>query len=267
VLAHIDAFPYLETLGMMGGPGDDKWLEPLRGNKHLKSVMFAFSKNLTAKGLEHLATLPNLTEFVAMGLKLDDRALREIAKFPKLQMVQCGGVFTDDGVRELRGKTGLKQLGIVTLGDSQLTDRCLRDIGTLTNLEGLGLMSIDGENPQSQITDDGLAELAVLTKLESLTLNCPKITNGGLIHLRELKKLKHLDLKGTAVTQEGIDELKKSLPKLNATGYRGWKPSVPKAAAKPGEEASIEAPPEHPASEPKTPTPVTAKAGGAIQAK
>jgi hypothetical protein len=277
VLLNIKEFPKLRALGLTNPDGGDAALEPLRGVESLETLCIGgapdvanqtLTSDLTMAAFDHFATLPNLKMLYVLSPHFDDRAFGYVDRWPKLEGIELGGSFTLDGVKQLRGKSRLKQLGIFPMGESKLGDECLDSIGTLTNLENLGLVDLDEANLHRWlVTDNGLKKLAGLKNLKSLTLQCPQITNAGLIHLREMKKLTHLDLKGTAVTQEGIDELKKSLPKLNATGYRGWKPALPKAATNERDEKSAETSIEQNAAAPPMPPYATAKAGGAIQAK
>ena len=274
VLLNVKKFPKLRTLGLANPDGGDAALVPLRGVESLETLCIggapavanqSLTSDLTMDAFDHFATLPNLKMLYVMSPHFDDRAFGYLDRWPKLEGLMLGGSFTSEGVKQLRGHSKLKQLGIVAMANAKLGDDCLDEIGALTNLENLGLCDADEVNPSHwTVTDDGMKKLAGLTKLSSLTLQCPQITNAGLVHLRELKNLTHLDLKDASVTQEGIGELKKSLPKLNATGYRGWKPAVPKSETK-----SDDVLPESTAGEtPGDEAPqVTAKAGGAIPAK
>jgi BlaR1 peptidase M56/Carboxypeptidase regulatory-like domain len=248
LLLNIKEFPKLRTLGLTNPDGGDAALESLRGVESLETLCIGgapdvanqtLTSGLTMAAFDHFATLPNLKMLCVMSPHFDDRAFGYIDRWPKLEGLMLGGAFTLEGVKLVRGKSKLKQLEVLAMANAKLGDDCLDAIGTLANLEDLGLCDADEAKPSHwTVTNDGLAKLAGLTKLSSLTLQCPQITNAGLIHLGEMKSLKHLDLKGTAVTQAGIDELKKSLPKLEATGYQGWKPPSAETAAAPADQVN-----------------------------
>jgi beta-lactamase regulating signal transducer with metallopeptidase domain len=213
LLAHIDRFPHLQTVMMLGAPGDDAWLEPLRGNKALHGLVFAYPKKLTPAGIRILATLPNLQTLCAMGFTLNDDALKEVQRFPKLEALQFGGFVTDAGVAHLQGNAKLKALMIMSVGKPQLTDEALRYAATLPNLESLSIGTMTPGN-QLAIGDDGLKHLAAHGKLRELSISGALITDAGLVHLRGVKSLKSVDFENTFVTPKGMSELKKALPEL-----------------------------------------------------
>jgi hypothetical protein len=69
-----------------------------------------------------------------------------------------------------------------------LTDKSLYSIGTLTNLEELGIAG-------KGFSDEGMMHIAKLTNLKRLSLfRAGQVTNKGIIELASLKSLKYLDL-------------------------------------------------------------------------
>jgi hypothetical protein len=214
VLAHISEYPHLESLLLVGAPGNDKWLEPLRGHEQLQSLELIWSKNMTAAGVEILTTLPKLKHVGMLGLQLDDHALRQLSRIPKLETATFGGVITDKGVASLQGNSRLTALALLGFGDSKLTDESLHSIGSLKKLEFLEVVQVGGDQ---SFTDKGLKQLVNLADLKSLNIGGKGITDVGLAELRGLKRLKNLGLLHSSVTQGAIDGLKKEMPELKVT--------------------------------------------------
>jgi hypothetical protein len=213
LLAHIDKFPHLQSLGFVGSC-DGKWLAPLRGHKELQSLTLSFTQNLDSAGIQTLATLPKLNNLGMTGATLDDSVLREVSRLPKLETLIFGGPFSDGGVAYLRDNSRLKVLALYNLGRGKITNETLRHVGSLPNLEQFAFVSMGGDLP---LTDDGLKYLAKSTRLQELMIQGDRITDAGLVHLYGLKNLKEIQVDETSVTQQGVDELKKHLPKVKVT--------------------------------------------------
>jgi len=111
----------------------------------------------------------------------------------------------------------LKELGVLGLDDTHVTDAGLKDIRILKELGTLGL-------DDTHITDVGLENLEGLTNLEYLDLTGTQVSDEGLQHLKGLAKLEHLDLSDTHVTPQGIKELQEALPNC----LIDWEPRTPK---------------------------------------
>jgi protocatechuate 3,4-dioxygenase beta subunit len=215
LLAHIDRFPHLESMGLIGANCDRKWMAPLAGHKELQGIIFMWAPNVTPEGIQTLATLPKLETVALVGPTIDDVAVRELNRLPHVKTMQIGGPFTDRGVEYLRGNAKLTTLVLYTIGRGKITDESLRHVGSLPNLEHFALASMAGNVPV--LTDQGLKYLASSTNLEDISIHGERITDDGLVHLYGLKKLKELDISQTMVTQKGVDELKKHLPGLKVT--------------------------------------------------
>lgn len=82
---------------------------------------------------------------------------------------------------------------------------------SLSEIKGLQQLSLNNV----KITDAGLIKLKHITNLWELCLANTSVTDAGLKRLGEFKKLRRLIISGCIdVSDEGIDDLKKSLPKL-----------------------------------------------------
>ena len=106
-----------------------------------------------------------------------------------------------------------KQLAVLNLARTKVTDDGLKSIEGLTNLRKLHL-----EN--TKIGDAGLSHLKGLTNLEYLNLYGTQVTDAGLADLQGLKNLKAVYLWQTKVTPAGVAKLQQALPKSQIN--TGW---------------------------------------------
>jgi len=100
-----------------------------------------------------------------------------------------------------------KRLNHLIAEHTRITGAALETIAGFRELEILDLTG-------TQITDDGLRDLASLSKLRQLWLGQTAVTDAGLEHLKGLTNLEMLDVSGTQVTVEGFQRLKQALPRL-----------------------------------------------------
>lgn len=88
---------------------------------------------------------------------------------------------------DLKGLRMLKNLGMLSLNDTDVTDVGLKELTQLKSLTELVLSS-------KQVTDVGIREVAQLKNLTSLYLSCQNVTEMGLKELAPLKNLTELYL-------------------------------------------------------------------------
>lgn len=124
--------------------------------------------------------------------------LKALAKL-KFQGVRLIGFSSPDGLTDA---LPVKEMRILELENSKIKNSCLKEIGTMTNLNTL---LIDSPN----ITDNGMTYLNELKSLELLTLNCPELTDEGLIKLN-LTKLKTITLLSPNISGSGLISLVQS---------------------------------------------------------
>jgi Leucine-rich repeat (LRR) protein len=145
------------------------------------------------------ASLPTDVEAYAANwftMKEDiEKALQTVPKYP---LSSTGGVKNDDDLAHL---DGLRQLDILWLDHTKITDAGLRHLKGLTQLKYLWLSD-------TQVTDTGLQYIKGLTKLERLSLDNTKITGAGLENLKGLTRLESLALHETQITDAGLANLK-----------------------------------------------------------
>lgn len=108
----------------------------------------------------------------------------------------------------------IERVASVDLSWTEISDDGVRELRGLTNLRELEL---DG----TLITDAGLSHLSGLRKLEYLKLDETSVTDAGLVHLRGLQELKRLSLNNRYITQGAIEGLQKALPACKIESRQG----------------------------------------------
>ena len=123
---------------------------------------------------------------------------------------------TDETIRRLDGLTHLEHLVLmVSRGPhtGTVTDAGLKHLKAFSGLRTLVLMGCE-------ISDSGLQHLKDLKELRTLELVGTRVSDAGVMQLRELVHLERLNVAGSrAVTEKGVQELRRALPHLVASGY------------------------------------------------
>lgn len=91
----------------------------------------------------------------------------------------------------------LKDLHVLWLNNTKITDKALLSVGALASLHRLHLEC-------TGVTDKGLVHLGDLVNLVELRLEGTQVTDAGLSHLRGLPKLDWLELSGPGITGSGL---------------------------------------------------------------
>jgi hypothetical protein len=175
-----------------------------------------------------------------------DQQLADIAWMTHLRSLSVHTFATDQGMRSLRGLTGLRDLrfssyyatdgGLVHLQGltrlesllldvPKMTDAGISHLAGLPNLKQLGIIGRQNISdaaidilmnfPRLEslalhgdgITNDGLAKLASSTALKSLALGGKNITDTGVVRLQRMTQLRALGLAGAQVTDAGLEGL------------------------------------------------------------
>jgi len=239
-LAHLSKLENLRHLSLScsskGVAFTDAGLKKLKELKSLE-VLLVGGKEITASGVEYIASLPNLRELSLFGCpRLGNDGLAVIGRMESLKELWLG--YTDMTASELRqlnslngltnlkvsqidkgyapmdisGLRSLEQLSI-DLKDEEFFDD--KDLECLSKLKGLKWLQI---GPR-QYTDSGVAKLAGLSNMERLAIGGPDMTDKALSYLSNMKKLKHLTISDGDITDKGISYLEdhKAMGYLNIT--------------------------------------------------
>ena len=102
----------------------------------------------------------------------------------------------------------LKQLH---LAGTDVTDRALADLSTLTGLEELRLGF-------TNVGDDGVQHLGGLEHLNSLWLEKTAVTDTGLATLQRLVGLQELNIRVTDVSREAVAKFQVAVPDCDVLG-------------------------------------------------
>jgi len=237
-LAQLSELKNLRSLsagGNSGGPISDEGLLYLSQLQHLEELVVCGDR-ITARGIAHLASIPNLKRFSLLSETLDDDVFTAVATIRSLtqlnlfsyqgltvtglnQLNRLSGlkdlevdVIQDNSGLDLSGLTGLESLNLGIRDPADREDSTLRDedMACLANLTKLKRFLTSSR--QAYLTDAGTSHLAGLTELDRLSVGGPQLTDTTLSYLSNMKKLKTLHVTGNFTDQglrhlEGLDSL------------------------------------------------------------
>ena len=276
----------LTFLQITGDELTDAGLPELAGLTNL-TILDLECRSMAGQGLKELAPLKKLSRLYLIGMARSDAmllSLREIGRlhafssafgkntsyYPPTQdaVVELSlnhPAVSDDGLKAL---VPLKNLAVLDLSTSKVTDAGMKDVASHKNLISLKLGRTEVSDAglkelaplsklylldltSTQVSDAGMKDLARLKSLSSLTLGRTNLTAAGLKGLSGLKNLTMLNLHNTKITDDGLKDLAqlKKLTSLELTGTLMTKPGIaalrralPKCMINPGSgERSISA--------------------------
>ncbi len=189
----------------------DAGVKNLAGLTKLQNIHINNSK-IGDGALEVFARLPALKHLSLQGNAFNDEGLKHLENMKQLRSLWIGmnqKPITDAGVQHLAGLTMLEALD---LQRSSLSDEGIAALRNLKNLRHLDI-SIGRSPGDKPITDASVDTLTTLTNLQGLMLLSTHITDRGVKRLSELPKLKTLWL-STSFSEQQREELKKRRPNL-----------------------------------------------------
>lgn len=137
--------------------------------------------------------------------KVTDADLAQLVNFKHLHTLNLyGTAVTDEGLKSLAAMPNLQTL---YLSSTRITDAGLQQLQGLTKIGELGLN-------RTAVTDQGLAYLRGMTGLHSLSLAGTSVTDQGVSQLKAFRSLKHVELDRKAISKAAVQDLKRSLPRL-----------------------------------------------------
>ena len=156
--------------------------------------------DVTDEMVQRLVAARHLTGLEFRGRPTDE-SLHSISTLPKLQLLDVGGNFTDDGVACL---SRLRTLRFLRLEGIAITDVGLAQLASMPSLERLEI-SPPARQPL-RITDRGFEQLAQLRKLESLSMCCSaQITGTAITKLAACKNLRRLSFYDCGTTDADLE--------------------------------------------------------------
>jgi hypothetical protein len=170
----------------------------------------ALAKIRQLKGKVELDPAGRAVKVDLMDIQVSDQDVAAVAALGDLAWLRLWGpAITDDGVRELRHLSRLRNLQLLATNMSNQGAECLADLTGLVALDLRGCARLD---------DRALVPLAKLTRLTSLKLQTPGVTDAGIDHLLPLVGLTTLALEQAALGPAGLKKLA-GLPKLEDLSF------------------------------------------------
>ena len=150
------------------------------------------------EGLKENAEINNLHGLGLNGTKIGRAGFKAIGAAKNLRILNlAASSVTDDDLKEL---ANLKNLENLNLGATGVSVAGMKTIGGFEKLQTLYLDSTD-------TADAGLKEIARLKNLRKLNLIHTNVTDSGLKEIGRLKSLQELYLNITPITDAGLKEL------------------------------------------------------------
>ncbi len=194
-MKHLGRLPGLKMLQAQGTVAGDDGFVALSQSKTLEHIWGRESHNLGDRGflamsrietmqglalslqrvsdsaLSALPDMPRLTGLVPMDVQ--DSAFEQVGKCAALEKLWCM-YCRDTGDRATEQLSGLTKLRYYYAGKTQITDKSLEILGTMSSLEELEFWQI------ARITNGGLNSLARLPRLKRVSLDSAGVTRDGL---------------------------------------------------------------------------------------
>jgi len=199
-MIHVAKIPNLKiarlhiTLPTARGPigsMTDKGLYYLSQSQSLERVWVHWMNQITGKGIAYLKNLPNLTMLDVRYAQLRDDDLIHLKAMPHLEYLELphNESITDAGITHLGYLDKLRNLHIGGWTYSPLSDESLKVVSSLRTIKEL---NIGGKN----VTNHGMRYIGTMTNLNSLGLffGLNQVTSEGLKELTKLKDLTRLSM-------------------------------------------------------------------------
>lgn len=186
----------------------DKSMEAIQGLENIENLSLGNNPKMTEKGMLLIGTLSGLKSLVYFDFHrkemqpgerasiLTGQVFHEITTLNKIERFYIYGYYlTDESFQHLSTDSNLKSL--VIFGNSPLTQKSLKGISKLKNLESLTFHNHNWNG-------EGLNYLVNNSSLKSLNLLQDDLDDDGLKHLKNLRQLSNLVLKETKITDQGL---------------------------------------------------------------
>ena len=149
---------------------------------------------VTARGLESLAAMENLTSLKLLCPTIPPEGLFVLGRIPSLKLLAIGGTQANDDV--VAAITTLSQLESLDLASTRISPAAGAPLSRFTNLQVLNLAS-------TAIDDSTIAAIQSLP-IKTLMLSRTRISNASLEFIKKLKSLEVLEVPFCSVTGAGF---------------------------------------------------------------
>jgi hypothetical protein len=192
-MQHIASIPRLRMLMGQGTVASDDGFSALSRSRTIEYIWGRECPNLGSRGFAALARMPSLKGLAVSCKNVDDAALSELPRFPSLTGLMPMD-FRDAGFRHIGRCENLEHLWCMYC--PQTGDAATEHISGLPRLRTYYAGG-------TQITDRSLETLSSMTSLESIELfDCAGITDAGFALLASLPRLREVRTSGSRITRE-----------------------------------------------------------------
>jgi Leucine-rich repeat (LRR) protein len=208
-LAHLSKMGTLKYLRIYGDNFTDAGMAHLKNVSSLRILHAGSLMMITDEGLKHLSEHPLLERITFHhNRNITNEGARYLGRMRSLKMLDVRYSQIDDvGVGYLCKNKALEYLELPHYG---ITDVGLKHLSTIDTLKVLRIPRthyIDPKMDVNHYTDEGLRDIGKLSELEGLNLGGLGVTDAGMEHVAKLTKLKQLMLFGCPVTDKGFEKL------------------------------------------------------------
>ena len=233
-------FTALKNLDLLNARINDAGIHYLQGLQQVEVLWIPMKEVQNAE--EAIILLNKLGKLRILSAMLDDKAIRHISQFPKLeQLISWNSSLTDAGLvhlsdlpkisflsidgKSIRGDGFKNLIHLPSLKALSIRNSRLTDASHIANIASLTSIQIDGANvgdvlvkqlceaknltavsvKGGEITDASLLNLQTLPNLEHLTIEGPSLSDAGLAPLRTYPALRTLRISGANITEQGLE--------------------------------------------------------------
>jgi len=190
----------IDLIAKAGGKAD---IDPKLPAPARVSAKFESATDVTLVGLKKTVAIGSLDVFEA---RVTERGLGALKDLPHLRKLTFGKSEMSAPKTAAIGRC--KELRVLFLGDSGLTDASLAGLKPLTLLEALDISG----NPL--VTDKGMATVKGLERLQVLHLGRTGVGDKGLLALAGLDGLRSLNVTDSKVTADAAEKFADEMPNL-----------------------------------------------------
>ena len=149
---------------------------------------------VTAKGLESLVAMENLTSLNLLCPTIPPEGLFVLGRIPSLKLLAIGGTKANDDV--VAALTSLSQLESLDLSGTSISPAAGAPLNRITNLQSLNL--------GSTATDDSTIAAIQSLPIRNLILSRTRISDASLVFIKQMKSLESLEVPFCSVSGAGF---------------------------------------------------------------
>lgn len=166
---------------------DDRGIAELAEFNSLDRLDVEVARNTSARGLERLSALSNLSSLTLSHTPCDDSTVEALSNMASLKELNLGFSkhITDQSIAIV--VENMPRLESLTLDHCPITDRGVLLLPKAERLKNVSLSN------NRQLTDRALDGIALMKELRTLSLSGTSVTGAGLLKLKGLNNVWHVD--------------------------------------------------------------------------